>query len=131
MLVVTSQLAFPLPLPLPLPDPFSFPSGVPTPARSIINWAMIEQRAIIRFPGAPGISNKGTLNEVSGLPSNGAKGAERNKETLKLSGKSGSSGPTGPKPCPGTAWKGEGMGICPLMAACMSWVSCAMDRVTG
>ena len=101
----------------------ALPLGVPTPARSMKNWAITEPRAIIKFPGAPGISNNGTLNEVSGLPSKGAKGAEINRETLKLSGNSGSSGPTGPNPCPGTDCNGEGMGTCPARVACISWVS--------
>ena len=105
-----------------LEDP-PFPLGVPTPARSMKNWASMEPRAIIKFPGAPGISNNGTLNEVSGLPSKGAKGAEINREILKLSGNSGSSGPTGPNPCPGTDCNGEGMGTCPARVACINWVS--------
>ena len=79
---------------------------------------------MIKLPGAPGTSNKGTLNEVSGLPSKGAKGADTIRETLKLSGNKGWSPPTGPRPWP----RGdplplpieEGSGICPLATACMS-----------
>lgn len=111
--------------------PFPVPFGVPIPARSTKNWATIKPRTISRLPGAPGTSNNGTLNEVSGLPSKGANGAVTNKETLKLSGKSGSSPPTGPEPCPGADEVDEGIGTCPLMAACTSWFSCPKVKTTG
>lgn len=72
--------------------------GAPMPVRSIKNWERIIPNASIRFPGTPGISKRGTLKLVSGLPSKLAKGALTDKEKLRLSGKRGSSSPTGPKP---------------------------------
>ena len=83
----------------------------------------------MRFPGTPGISKSGTLKDVSGLPSKLAKGALTIRAKLKLSGKSGSSPPVGPKPCP----VGELFGRVrvPLEALCKREINWGRLRVMG